>query len=84
MFWSCPVALCQSHLCFLCYDLLAELQTIHFYQECMSPQAIIPPSFIIIPYHPDIVIYHESTNAVVPLELTFPLDSFQHLEFVRD
>ena len=70
--------------------LLAESQTIHVYADLpgmyasVSPQATIPPSLIITPYCPDIVIHNKSTNAVVLLELTCPLDSIQHLESARD
>ena len=70
--------------------LLAESQTTHVYADLpgmyasMSPQAIIPPSLIVTPYRPDIVIHNESTNTVVLLELTCPLDSIQHLESARD
>ena len=38
------------------------------YQECtyasVSPQATIPPSYIITPYRPDMMIHNKSTNAV--------------------
>lgn len=39
---------------------------------------------MITPYHPSIVIYNESCNTKVLLELTYPLDTFQHLELARD
>ena len=61
--------------------LLVESQAIHVYADLpgmyasMSPQATVPPSLIITPYHPDIVIHNKSTNAVVLLELTCTLDS---------
>jgi len=47
----------------------------------MSPQATIPPSLIVTLHRPDIVIHNESTNTVVLLELTCPLE---HLESARD
>ena len=50
----------------------------------VSPQAIIPPSLIITPYCPDVVIHNKSINVVVLLDLTCPLDSIQHLESARD
>ena len=50
----------------------------------VSPQVTIPPSLIITPYRPDRVIHNKSTNAVVLLELTCPLDSIQHFESARD
>ena len=70
--------------------LLAESKTIHVYADLpgmyasVSPQAAIPPSLIITPYRPDIVIHNKSTNSVVLLELMCPLDSIQHLESARD
>ena len=50
------------------------------YQECMLVCLPRQPSL----HHPDIVIHNKSTNAVVLLELTCPLDSIQHLESARD
>ena len=49
-----------------------------------SPQGTIPSSLMITPYHPDIVMYNETCNSVVLLELTCPLDTFQNLESARD
>ena len=48
--------------------LLAESQAIHIYADLpgmyasVSPQATIPPSLIITPYHPDIVVHNKSTK----------------------
>ena len=39
---------------------------------------------MVTPYRPDNVIYNETCNSVALLELTFPLDSMQHLESARD
>ena len=69
---------------------VTESQTIHVYaglpgmHASVPPQATIPPILIVTPYHPDIVIYNESTNLLVPLELTCPLDSIHHLKSARD
>ena len=49
-----------------------------------SPQATIPPSLLITPYRPDIVIRNQRSNSVALLELTCPLDSVHHLESARD
>ena len=49
-----------------------------------SPQTTIPPSLLIIPYRPDIVIYNQINNSVALLELTCPLDSVHHLESARE
>ena len=35
-------------------------------------------------YCPDIVIHHVTSNSIALLELTYPLDSNQHLEAARD
>ena len=97
---GCPVALSQGHFTYRhdqvlhCIvsnlsGLLVESNPFIFmltYQECMLVclfRQIIPPS-LIITYCPDIAIHNESTNAVVLLELTCPLDSIQHLETARD
>ena len=49
-----------------------------------SPQTTIPPSLLITPYRPDIVIYNQMNNSVALLELTCPLDSVHHLESARE
>ena len=49
-----------------------------------SPQTTIPPSLLITPYRPDIVIYNQINNSVALLELTCPLDSVHHLESARE
>ena len=49
-----------------------------------SPQTTIPPSLLITPYRPDIVIYNQINNSVALLELTCPLDSVYHLESARE
>ena len=71
-------------------DLIARLNTIHVYADLPgmraseSPQGTIPPSLIVTPYRPDIVIYNETSDSVAFLELTCPLDSVYHLESARD
>ena len=49
-----------------------------------SPQTTIPPSLLITPYRPDIVIYKQINNSVALLKLTCPLDSFHRLESARE
>ena len=48
------------------------------------PQGTVPISLMVTSYHPDIVIYHVTSNFIALLELTCPLDSNQHLEAARD
>ena len=43
----------------------------------------IPSSLMITPYHPDIIIPNETCNSVALIELTCPLDIFQHLDSAR-
>ena len=71
-------------------EILVEVDTIHIYaglpsmRASESPQGTIPSSLMVTPDHPDIVIHNETCNSVALLELTFPLDSMQHLGAARD
>ena len=49
-----------------------------------SPVSTIPSFLMVMPYRPDTVLYNEMSNSVTLLELTCPLDSFQHPESARD
>ena len=68
----------------------SELSTVSLYADLPgmrasdSQQAIIPPSLLLTPYHPDIVLYNERSTSVALLELTCPLDSVKHHESARD
>jgi len=48
-----------------------------------SPPATIPPSVMVTPCRPDLVIYNTVTNSISQLELTCPLDSEHHLQPAR-
>ena len=67
----------------------SELSTVSLYADlpgmCASDsqQATIPPSLLLTPYHPDIVL-NERNTSVALLELTCPLDSVKHHESARD
>ena len=50
------------------------------HRACEAPQATIPASILITPYHPDIFVYKSQVHRVAMLELTYPLDSVHHLE----
>ena len=54
------------------------------HRACEAPQATIPTSILITPYHPDIVVYNSQVHSVTMLELTCPLDSAHHLESARN
>ena len=50
------------------------------HQACEAPQATVLTQILITSYRPDIVIYNSQVYSIALLELTCPLDSYQHLE----
>ena len=96
---GCPSALTQGHYTYrhnqVLGNLITELSKV-LADQCRiyadlpglrasdSPQATIPPSLLITPYCPDIMIHNQRSNSVALLELTCPLDSVHHLESERD
>jgi len=54
------------------------------HRACEAPQATVPTQILITSYRPDIVIYNSQVHSIVLLELTCPLDSYQHLESSRN
>jgi len=49
-----------------------------------SPLSTLPSLLMVTLYQPDIALYSEIDHTVALLELTCPLDSFQHLESSRN
>ena len=71
-------------------NLLAEDTSVCIYADLPrmraseSPQGTVPISLMVTSYRPDIVIHLVTSNSITLLELTYPLDSNQHLEAARD
>jgi len=95
---GCPIALSQGRYTYRHNQVLSCLTTELFRvlpEQCTvyvdlpggrasdCPQATVPPSMLITPSRPDIVIHNRGTNAVAILELTCPLESVHHLESAR-
>jgi len=76
--------------CIALSRILTKSHTIHVYADLpgmkvsILPQSTISPSQTVTLYYPDIVIYNQSSNSAVLLELTCPLDSIHHLESAWD
>ena len=75
-------------------SLLADIQSycgdavvyadIDGYRATNAPLTTIPPSIVMMSYHPDIVIHYEQHHIIHLLELTCPFSTTEHLHTARE